>query len=104
MADSGPIRQHKAMAMGSKSMGYGHETVTGGGRNPGYAKGGSVKHRDTHAGHKTGAGSKLGKTYGIGQGGAPGGPKQATGGESGPSKNQFGGGMPGGKGSSLGRW
>lgn len=101
---SGPIRQNHSMAMGSKALGYGHETVTGTGRNPGYAKGGSVKNRDTHAGHKSGHGAKVGKAMGVGQGGAPGGTKQATGGESGPSKTQFGGKMPSGNGSSLGRW
>jgi hypothetical protein len=102
---SGPIRLKHAQAMGSKSMGYGEMSTSGPGRNPGYASGGHVKHhKDTRAGHHSGHGAKVGKAMGVGQGGASSGPKQATGASSGPSKNQFGEGMPGGKGSSLGRW
>lgn len=100
----GPIRQHKAFAMGSKTPGYGHESVTGGGRNPGYATGGSVKHGKSGAiGHKS-HGHGLGKAGGVGVGGAPIGKSQPTSGSSGPSATQFGPKMPSGKGSSLGRW
>lgn len=116
MAD-GVIRQRQAFAQGSHTPGYGHMSVSGGGRNPGYAKGGSVKtannrtmdggigagaHGHTHKSHGHGLGVQHQKTGGVGEGGASSGKSQS--GCCGPSDNQFGQKMPSGNGSTLGRW
>lgn len=123
------IRQRKAFAMGSTTPGYGEYHDKAVGRNPGYAKGGHVKHHVPTAGHHNmdghigkGAHGHNHKTHGhhvgvvhhktggvhqepggVGEGGETHGPKQSTG-ATGPSENQFGQGMPKGHGSSLGRW
>lgn len=101
------VSQRKGFAMGQTTPGYGQGPKAGGGRNPGYAKGGVVKNSSGHGSHGThkshghGMGHKPG---GVGGGGAPIGKKQATGGTAGGSASKFGSGMPGGKGSSLGKW
>lgn len=115
-----PIRRSAGQAMGQKNLGYGHMEGNDSGRNPGYARGGSVKaatsktmnggigksaHGQTHKSHGFKDGVVHQKTGGVGTGGArTGGGSGKTSGSSGPSTNQFGGGMPSGKGSSLGRW
>lgn len=103
------IRQRQGFAMGQTSPGYGNQPKVEGGRNPGYAKGGSVKNssgygsHSTHKSHGHGVGVKH-NPGGVGGGGAPIGKKQSVSGTSGGSTGKFGSGMPGGKGSSLGKW
>lgn len=127
---SDAVRLHVGQAMGQKNLGYGHLSSHETGRNPGYAKGGSVHmahkhhhvptaghhnmdghigkgtHHHTHKSHGHGLGVHHAKTgspvHGTGSGGASTGAHQSD--SKGPSDNQFGSHMPSGNGSTLGRW
>jgi hypothetical protein len=131
MSDAGnTIRRQKGLAMGENNLGYGHLKGGDGGRNPGYAEGGHVAHKqhhiptaghhnmDGHIGHGAhhhshkshghhkgvhmqGGGSYGGSNvHGTGSGGAPTGKHQSA--CKGPSDNQFGEHMP--HGGTIGRW
>lgn len=114
---SDAISQHKGFAMGQTTPGYGHYEPSAHGDHMAHRKhhvptaghhnmdGGIHKgtHGHSHKSHGHHDGVHFTNTDGgVGQGGASTGPHQS--GSKGPSDNQFGGGMPSGKGSSLGRW
>lgn len=99
---SDAIRQKHAFAMGQTTPGYGTYSghMSGGSSMKGHQKSNGGIGKASH-GHSMGVG-------GVGMGGVvgttPTSGKQDTAGSSGQSKNQFGGGMPSGNGSSLRRW
>lgn len=116
---SDTISQHKGFAMGQTTPGYGHyertahgdhmarrkhHVSTAGHHNmDGHIGHGAHGHNHKSHGHHDGVvHSKTQGPGGVGEGGASTGKHQS--GSSGPSDNQFGGAMPSGKGSSLGRW
>jgi len=114
---SDAIKQKHAFAMGQTTPGYGHyvDHMAKGGHSMArnrkvptaghHNMDGGIGHGTHHHNHKSHGhteGVVHQKTGGVGEGGTVGGPSQS--GEHGPSDNQFGGKMPSGNGSSLGRW